>query len=207
MNRPEPLQIIQKKCASSRPFAPYRGLLLAVLAMLAACEKAPKPDSIAAVAPEEEPVLLCGDEGRLWTELYGAIATAVDWNKNDLECAGMPRPDGRGARLRFAGRTADGDLQLVIIIAIPDLERDVQDGEFSANVTLIEEGNGRFFSTPDLNNCLVDINSATGLDDSGDRYSIAGDLFCVTPLPEINGDSSVSIPKMLFSGLLDWSAS
>jgi len=207
MNRPNPLQIIQKKCAPPRPFASQGALFLAVLALLAACDPAADSDSITAVAPEEEPVLLCGNEGRLRTELYGAIAIKVDWSKNDLECVGMPRPEGLGARLRFAGNTADGGLQLAIIIAIPDLERDVQNGEFSANVTLIEEGNGRFFSTPDLNNCLVDIGSATGLDDSGDRYSIAGELFCVTPLPEINGDSSVSMPKMLFSGLLDWSAS
>jgi hypothetical protein len=207
MNRPEPLQIIQKKCAPSRPFVSPGGLFLAVLALLAACEPAAEPEPNAAIPSEEEPVLLCGNEGRLSAELYGAIAIEVDWNKNDLECAGMPRPEGRGARLRFAGKTADGDLQLAIIMAIPDLERDVQNGEFSVNVTLIEEGNGRFFSTPDLNNCLVDITSATGLDDSGDRYSIAGELLCVTPLPEINGDSSVSIPKMLFSGLLDWSAS
>lgn len=201
------MQKIQIKCAPARAFVSCRGLFLTVLTVLTACNPAPDPDSNATVSPEEEPVLLCGNEGRLWTELYGAIAVEVDWNKNDLECAGMPRPEGRGARLRFAGKTANGDLQLAIIIAIADLERDVQSGEFSANVTLIEEGNGRFFSTRDLNNCLVDITSATGLDDSGDRYSIAGELFCVTPLPEINGDSSVSIPKMLFSGLLDWSAS
>ena len=207
MNRPEPLQKIQKKCAPSRPFVSPGGLFLAALALLAACQPAAEPDPNAAVAPEEEPVLLCGNEGRLSTDLYGAIAVEVNWNKNDLECAGMPRPAGRGARLRFAGKSADGDLQLAIIIAIPDLERGAQNGEFSANVTLIEEGNGRFFSTPDLNNCLVDITSASELDDSGDRYSITGELFCVTPLPEINGDSSVSIPKMLFSGLLDWGAS
>jgi len=185
----------------------FGGLFLALVALVAACEPATGPEPIGASTPEEEPVLLCGNEGRLWTELYGAIAIEVDWNKNDLECAGMPRPEARGARLRFAGKTADADLRLAIIIAIPDLAHDSQNGEFSANVTLIEEGNGRFFSTPDLNNCLIDITSATGLDDSGDRYSIAGELFCVTPLPEINGDSSVSIPKMLFSGLLDWSAS
>lgn len=207
MKRPNPVQIIQKKCALPRPFAPQGALFLAVLALLVACEPAADPESIAAVAPGEEPVLLCGNEGRLQTELYGAIAIEVDWNKNDLECAGMPRPEGRGARLRFAGKSADGDLQLAIIIAIPELERDAHNGEFSANVTLIEEGNGRFFSTPDLNNCLVDITAMSGLNDSGDRYSIAGELFCVTPLPEINGDSSVSIPNMLFSGLLDWSAS
>ena len=201
------MQKIQNKCAPARAFLLCRGLFLTVLTVLAACEPAPEPDSIAAVAPEEEPVLLCGNEGHLSTELYGAVAVRVDWNKNDLECVGMPRPEGRGARLRFAAKPTDGNLQLAIIIAIPDLERDAPLGEFSVNVTLIEEGNGRFFSTPDLNNCLTDITSMTGLDDSGDRYSITGELYCVSPLPEINGHSGVSIPKMLYSGLLDWGAS
>ena len=207
MNRPRPLQIIQKKCAPLRPFVSLGGLFLAVLALLAGCEPATESEPIAAIAPEEEPALLCGNEGRLSTELYGAMAVRVDWDKNDLECAGMPRPEGRGARLRFAAKTADGDLQLAFIIAIPDLERDAPLGEFNANVTLIDEGNGRFFSTPDLNNCLTDIASMTGVDDSGDRYSITGELYCVSPLPEINGHSGVSIPKMLYSGLLDWSGS
>jgi len=77
----------------------------------------------------------------------------------------------------------------------------------SSNVTLIEEGGGRFFSTPDIKNCLADIESVTTLDESGDVYSVVGALYCVTPLPELNGDSSVSIPELHFSGLLDWNAS
>ena len=147
----------------------------------------------------------CGERGYLRTSFYGEYSGPVDWSAGNLDCAGMPRPNGEGARLRFAGQS--GDLAIAIIVAMPDLERGSTAQELPSNVTVIEEGSGRFFSTSDLSNCLVDITSATGLDDSGDRYSIAGELFCVTPLPEINGTSSVSIPKMLFSGLLDWSAS
>ena len=45
------------------------------------------------------------------------------------------------------------------------------------------------------------------LDTSGTSYSIAGTLYCVAPLPEINGETSVSVAELRFSGLLDWSAS
>lgn len=150
---------------------------------------------------------MCGVDGSLSGEFYGAVETTLDWGKYDLECTGMPRPEGRGVRLRFAGNSGPDDLRLAIIIAIPEFERDVEGVELSSNVTLIEESNGRFFSTPNLNNCLTDIVAVKAIDDSGERYSVSGALYCVSPLPELNGDSSVSIPEVRFSGLLDWSSS
>ncbi len=119
----------------------------------------------------------------------------------------MPRPDGRGARLRFAGSLDAGDRRIALIIAIPDLERGLTGDELESNVTLIEEGSGRFFSTSTLKNCLTNITNVAATDDSGDRYAISGALFCVAPLAEVNGSSSVSIAELRFSGLLDWGAS
>jgi len=204
MNRPEPLTKIHNICALLRFFGPKFGLLFVALTLFSGCKQ---PDESALAAPEEEPVLLCGDDGRLSGKLYGAVETTLDWGKNDLECTGMPRPEGRGVRLRFAGVYAPENLPLAIIIGIPDFRRDTDGVELSSNVTLIEEGGGRFFSTPDIKNCLADIESVTTLDESGDVYSVVGALYCVTPLPELNGDSSVSIPELHFSGLLDWNAS
>jgi hypothetical protein len=206
MNRPEALPKIHPKCAALRLFAPGFVPFLVALGLLTACKPAAETQPTA-TEPEEDPVLLCGEHGRLSTELYGVVETQIEWNKNVLECTGMPRPEGRGVRLRFAGPAAAGELSLAIIIAIPDLVRDTENTEFSSNVTLIEEGNGRFFSTPDLNNCLTAVDSIEALDDSGDHFSIAGTLYCVSPLPEVNGDSSISIPELTFSGLLDWDAS
>ncbi len=119
----------------------------------------------------------------------------------------MPRPDGAGARLRFAGLAGDGDRRIAIIVAIPALQRDVADSEMHSNVTIIEEGSSRFFSTPDLNNCFTDITSFNAINDAKDQYSIGGVLYCLSPLPEVNGDSSVSIPELEFTGLINWSAS
>ena len=204
MNRPLPLPKIHTICAPLRSFGPPAALLVAALALLAGCEQR---GEMAAAPPEKEPALMCGSSGKLSGTLYGAIETTLDWGKSDLECTGMPRPEGRGARLRFAGISATGEPRLAIIIAIPDLSRDAEGVELSTNVTLIEEGNGRFFSTPDLNNCLTEIAAMTALDETGERYSITGALYCIAPVPELNGSSSVSIPELHFSGLLDWSAS
>jgi hypothetical protein len=204
MNRPLTLPKIHKICAPLRSFGSKSGLVIATLLLFAGCKQ---PGETAIAAAEEEPVLMCGDDGRLSGKFYGAVETTLDWGRNDLECAGMPRPEGRGARLRFAGNSGPDAPRLAIIIAIPELTRDAEGVELGSNVTLIEEGSGRFFSTPDLKNCLTDIATVRAIDESGDRYSVTGALYCVAPLPELNGDSSVSIPELRFSGLLDWSAS
>ena len=151
--------------------------------------------------------LACGDAGYLRGKLYGAIQVSLDWDTADINCEGMPRPNGKGARLRFAGLATGTDQQLAIIVAIPDLEREKVGRELAINVTVIEEGSGRFFSTTDLGNCLANITTQDKLDADADRYSVEGKLYCISPLAEINGDSSVLIPELEFLGLIDWNSS
>ena len=195
---------IHIKCGDVQPNSLLRGLGLLVCAALAGCHSGA---DVAAEAVEEGPALLCGADGYLSAQLFGAIETRLDWDRNDLECTGMPRPEGQGVRLRLAAEDPGTGSELVFIIAMPEFERDSGPAEFDSNTTLIESGSGRFFSTPDTDNCLVDVESVRSLDEAGDRYSIAGTLYCVTPLPEVNGVSSVSIPELRFSGLLDWTES
>ena len=200
------MQRIQKKRAIARLFHPGTGLLLTIVAALVSykpANEAEVPDTRA----EPQPVLMCGDRGRLQARLYGAISAQLAWNRDELECSGMPRPEGRGARLRFAGEIDAEDRRIALIISIPELQRAVTGAEFASNVTVIEEGNGRFFSTSGLDNCLTDITALDVVDEAGDRFSIEGILYCVSPLAEVNGESSVSISDMQFSGLLDWSTS
>ena len=181
--------------------------MTALFVTCAACggpESAAGPPATAAPAVTEREST-CGERGFLSTELYGAIAAPIDWQANDLDCQGMPRPNGEGARLRFAGTA--GEQRLAFIIAMPELERGVASDELSSNVTLIEEGSGRFYSTATLGLCWTDITSLEVLDENHDRYAIGGTLYCVTPLTEVNGDSSVSLSELDFLGLLDWSAS
>ncbi len=198
------MQIIPRKCAETRYLTAHLALLVATATALLSCKPADEmviePAPAAATTPAP-----CGDAGYLRGQLYGAIPVSLDWSSTDLDCEGMPRPNGRGARLRFAGVAADDGRQLAIIIAIPNLEQDKVGRELASNVTVIEEGSGRFFSSSDLDNCLTDITTLDELD--VDRYSIGGTLYCVSPLAEINGDSSVLIPELAFLGLVDWNSS
>ena len=200
--QPNTLQRIREKCAA---YGCPRHLLVVVsllVGMLAACQETGTVS--AASDPPEAPSLACGESGFLVTTLYGAIALDLDWGPNDLACEGMRRPDAKGARLRFAGSTEEREI--AFIIALPDLEPGETAAELPSNVTLIEEGNSRFFSTADLNNCWTDITTLEALDGGESRFAIGGILYCVQPLAEINGSSSVSLSEIRFRGLLDWSA-
>jgi len=177
---------------------------LALLTLLAACERAPQPD---ALSQEDEIVAApsCGSNGRLTTQLYGSIARQISWSGAELECESMLRPQGKGIRLRFSGDAADR--RLAIILALPELQRGSTVVELPTVVTLIVEGSGRFFSTPTLGSCWSDVTAQDLIEDGGDRYTISGTLYCVAPLGEINGDAAISIPELEFRGIVDWSAS
>jgi len=213
LHRPDTLQKIQKKCANTRRFRGEVGLLLLVAVAFSGCKPArlAEPTNVVpetdAASSAQNSVPDCGADGELRGRLYGAIDAELDWADRDLDCSGMPRPDGQGARLHFAGTVAGTERRVAMIVAIPDLSREALGREYRSNVTIIEEGVGRFFSTPNLDNCLTDVTTLIALDESGDRYSLGGLLYCVSPLPEVNGDSSISMPELHFQGLLDWSSS
>ncbi len=179
-------------------------LILTLLGTAAACSR-----NAAVDAPDEPPVpspaYRCGTGGFLEAELVGAVSTSLDWEADVLACEGMPRPDQRGARLRFAGPGLHDGETLAVIIAMPELERGATGREFATNATVMVEGSGRFFSTSGDEVCWTDVVRQEPL--SADRYAIAGSVYCIAPLVEINGDSSVTIAELSFSGLVDWSAS
>lgn len=192
-----------RKCAEIRPIAVASGCFFMLLAIAAACQPENRLDTsgVEAVSLPSS----CGKRGYLSTSLYGAIDATLDWASPELECEGMPRPGSEGARLRFAG--TDGERRLAIIIALPDLERGTKGRELASKVTLIEEGSGRFFSTAAPEACWTDVTLLETINGSGDRYAIGGTLYCLSPLAEVNGASSVTIAELRFQGLLDWGAS
>ncbi len=198
------MQKIRRKCADYGRIAARIGPISALAAIISGCNPASDPPN-----SENQEVAVsyeCGEQGYLSTELYGAIETTLNWASTDLRCEGMRRPNNRGARLRFAGTAIDGR-NIAFIIALPDLQRGETGKEYSSNVTLIEEGSSRFFSTADLGVCWTDIDHLVSVDDTGTRFSIGGTVYCMAPLTEINGDSDVSIRDFKFRGLLDWGAS
>lgn len=149
----------------------------------------------------------CAPDGRLTVSLYGGIRTTLDWTAAELECIGMPRPDNEGARLRFAGtaEVAGEARRIAIIIGLPALKQGQPARETPANITIIEENAGRFFSSSDASFCLSDVDEQEQ-DANGEagEYRISGVLYCVAALAELNGTGGVSLSDLRFSGRIDW---
>jgi hypothetical protein len=154
----------------------------------------------------------CIADGELTADVFGGIEARLHWRDDMLECDGMPRPHGKGARLRFAGpATSNGEtLQLTFIIALPGLEKGSRADELPAGVTLIDENAGRFFSTTETPACWADIEHQDPVDAANayaePEYRIEGLLYCVSPLAEVNGNSSVTFTDLRFAGRLSWRA-
>ena len=149
----------------------------------------------------------CDPDARLMTRLFGAVSVELDWSANELSCDGMPRPDGDGARFRLSGRASDTpDANTVaFIFGIPALEIGRTATELGTNVTFMEEGSGRFFGTRDTDSCWTDIDMHDEVPDAaGSIYRIGGTVYCVSPLAELNGGSSISFTELEFVARLNW---
>jgi len=176
--------------------------------LVAACDT---PPTAVAESPEADtPVPGCVADGQLSADLYGGIRATLAWEADILECDGMIRPFGEGARLRFAGPLPGENpgaepRSLAFILGLPGLQRGETASELTTNVALSEIGTGRFYGTQDTENCWTDILSQDqiGSADSVD-YRISGVLYCVAPLAELNGSSSISFTDIRFSGRLSW---
>lgn len=167
------------------------GLLLAG----AACSDMPPPASAN-----------CISDAGFSVELYGDLRTTLSWDSSELECAGMPRPFGDGARLRFAGPAmVEGEARrLAFIVALPALQRGATARELLATVTLMEENNGRFYSNQDSEICWSDVTAQEALADSSNDYAIRGIVYCLAPLVELNGSGSVTLRELRYSGRVSW---
>lgn len=148
----------------------------------------------------------CGSDGGLQAELFGELEAEVRWRAGELQCQGMPRPNAAGARLRFSGTVMrDGvPADLAFIFGIPGLERGKTAVELPTNVTVIDEGRGRFFSTGDTDGCWSDIERQEETA-TASTFVIGGILYCVAPLAELNGNGNIQLSEVHFTGLLDWS--
>lgn len=171
---------------------------LAAMAALAACGD----DST--VTPSAQEACLPG--GSLSVAIHGRIRADLGWEAPGLECSGMPRPEGAGARLHFAGDLQDSgeERRLAFIIALPELIRGATADETPAVVTLMEEDSGRFFSSAEAPVCWSDVTEQAPI--GGDEYAIRGVVYCVSPLAELNGSGGVAFSELSYSGRVDWGA-
>jgi hypothetical protein len=165
--------------------------------------------SVAAQPPPEMAVERClpGNAGFLSMRLRGSIEADVEWREPDLDCTGMPRPDGRGLRLRFAGPLPDNGA-LAIVFAAPELGMGVSARSVPVNVTLIDEAGERIYGTQGGSRCLFDKVEQLALTDPllpPRSFRVSARGFCTVPARALDGDGAVLLTRFDFAGLVTYS--
>jgi len=180
-------------------------LALGAVAVVVANGLAPEPQGTAIQSAIGDSTDLCQsvDDGFLSGRLYGAIDRVIEWRGTNMKCEGGERPGDDGLRLVFAAPgKADAD-RLVFVIGISGSIDDLAESERAANVTIIDERTGRFFSSGRQDRCWTIV---TSVDDDGLRYTVGGEVYCSGSLPSLTDGSSVSLSDLRYSGRLIFDA-
>ena len=131
--------------------------------------------------------------------IYGSIEQRIEWRGTDMTCDGGLRPDNGGVRVVFAGNaTTTGD-RIVILIGIDGGIDDIATTERVANITVIDESTGRFFSSGGQERCWTAVSDVA---DEGEMYRLKGEVYCAGSLPAVSGSGSVTLRDIRYSGRL-----
>ncbi len=154
------------------------------------------------------PILRClpARDGYLSMRLRGSIEAEVSWREPELQCTGMPRPDGRGLRLRFAG-SLPGKGSLVVVFAAPELGMGISSRSVPINVTLIDEAGERIYGTRGESRCMFDTVEQLPLSNATvppNTYQVSARGFCTSPARALDGHGAVLLTRFDFAGLVSF---
>ena len=197
--------------STPRPFARVIGLLGAaavlLIGTLALIQPIPPrtPQGDGAAASANRPCTL-RPEGFLRGRFFGALNLTANWSGANLYCDGMQRPGGDGVRLFFARAHRGGEgggERVSVLIGIDGRPADLVGRERPANVTVIDERAGRFFSSGGPGRCWASIASVAALPQAGTvpaGYRIDGLVYCVGALPSVGDRTSLTLGELQFAG-------
>ena len=151
------------------------------------------------------PACLPDASGYLTARLRGDIELDLDWRQPLLECTGMPRPDGRGVRLRFSATLPDGGT-LAFLFAPPELAAGEDARAVPVNVTVLQESTGLIYGTRGDGRCLLDEvtqRPLAGPDDGQHSWVVEARGFCTEPARALDDSGSVLLTRFDFRGRVD----
>lgn len=136
--------------------------------------------------------------------LQGGIDAEIDWSAPQIpQCLGGTRPQGDGVRLVYKG-DLDGT-PLLIVIGVATLARDVTEARnVPANVTLVREGAGAFYSTQGDDKCALDEIRQEPVAGQAGRYRVSARGYCTQPARALGGEGSVLVTRFDARALVDY---
>jgi hypothetical protein len=164
----------------------------------------PEPETEANVfAPRQMSPCIMDQDGYMRGQLYGAVQQQLDWHGEAMLCDGMPRPEGRGMRLVFS-QSVDPDVPgLMMVIGVADAVLGAPEEELEANVTIIDQTNGKFYSTQEQPRCWTRLTSQLRLTGTVEEtWRLDGNLYCASALAALVGPGSVTLGDIEYSGIM-----
>ncbi|MFM1887262.1 MAG: hypothetical protein RL026_2419 [Pseudomonadota bacterium] len=126
----------------------------------------------------------------LKASLRGGLQADLDWAGDAIDCELSPRPEGQGWRLTLAGPLAGaGGHRLRLVLGIDAAPPLGSANALPLNLTLIVEGQGRFYATRGNDKCTVD-----ALHRTAGHLTLAG--FCTGPATRADGASRVLLTAL-----------
>ena len=139
--------------------------------------------------------------GYLRGEIYGELKQSINLTGESLSCDGMPQPDGNGIRLFFSA----GPGSPALVIGIRGQLENLAGEEHIANLTVIDQQHGRFYSTAGLERCWTRIEAVEPYQlQSTTHYRVDGMLYCAGALASLNDKQSITLGDIYFSGRLSF---
>jgi hypothetical protein len=158
---------------------------------------APKPGGLPAAA---QALCIPSPEGFIRARLQGAIDADIDWGATVGQCRGGLRPGGDGVRLIYKGSVPAGDTLLVVIGAGP-LRAGQSARDVPVNLTIVREGQGRFYATQGYDKCAFDEVRQEPTNDP-QVYRLTGRGYCTQPARALGGDGSVLVSRFDVSAIV-----
>ncbi len=142
-------------------------------------------------------------DGYLKGDLYGALRKTLDWQGESMLCDGMDRPEGQGIRLVFSEHIDPDNPGLVLVIGIADARLGAPEQELEANVTIIDQVSGKFYSTQEQPRCWTRLTTQLRLTGTiEESWRLDGHLYCAGALAALAGPGSVTLDKIEYSSLM-----
>jgi hypothetical protein len=148
-----------------------------------------------------EPCVMDQD-GYLRGKLFGQIQAELDWHGGNMRCDGMYRPEGAGIRFVFDEHLDEDIPGLVIVVGIADAVPGTTLKDAPANITIIDQSRGLFFSTQEEPRCWTTFTNQLLLTGTTqEMWRIDGQLYCASALPALSGNGAVTLGEIEFSGV------
>lgn len=146
-------------------------------------------------------------KGFLRARLTGSANEELNWSGTTLECTGSARPDATGIRIRFTQAIAAQNPRWVLVFGIGGLKEGQRGRALPANVTLIREGTGEFYSTQGDDKCTIDDirqMALVGIPRKTRSYRVVARGFCTEPARSLKGSGAILVSRFDFEGRVDF---